>query len=108
VESCTASDRFGLRFRITSGSELVGGEVPGLGNIRVTYTAGYSSTPDDLKLAGILLARVIMLSSANGGQMVASESLEYYSYNLKGSADAQTISIPFRQSSTPIWEFNWC
>ena len=76
----------GTQYR--SGSELVGGEGPGLGNIKVTYTAGYSSTPSDLKLAGILLARVIMLSSSNGGQMVQSESLEYYSYTLKGSAEA--------------------
>jgi hypothetical protein len=94
--------------RIRNGSELIGGEVPGLGNIKVTYTAGYSSTPDDLKLAGILLARVIMLSSSNGGQMVASESLEYYSYSLKGNADAANDMHSVQAIVNGYREFNWC
>jgi hypothetical protein len=94
--------------RVSSGSELVGGEVPGLGNIKVTYTAGYSTTPDDLKLAGILLARVIMLSSSNGGQMVASESLEYYSYSLKGNADAANDMHSVQAIVNGYREFNWC
>jgi hypothetical protein len=93
---------------VTSGSELIGGEIPGLGNIKVTYTAGYSTTPDDLKLAGILLARVIMLSSSNGGQMVASESLEYYSYSLKGNADAANDMHSVQSIVNGYREFNWC
>lgn len=90
------------------GSELVGGEMPGLGNIKITYTAGYSTTPDDLKLAGILLARVIMLSSSNGGQLVQSESLEYYSYTLKGNAEAASDIHSVNAIVNAYREFNFC
>lgn len=113
----SAFSRSGIVYRIGAywngasnriGTELVGGEGPGLGNIKITYTAGYSTTPDDLKLAGILMARVIMLSSANGGQMVQSESLEYYSYTLKGSSEAASDLHSVNSIVNAYREFNWC
>lgn len=92
---------------VRDGSELVGGEMAGFGNVRVTYTAGYSTTPADLKLAGILLARIIMLTSANGGKMVTSESLEYYSYTLSGSEDAKndlhSVAAIVNAYREPVW-----
>lgn len=109
--------RSGILYRINgvwdganyrAGNELVGGDGPGLGNIKVTYTAGYSTTPSDLKLAGILLARVIMLSSSNGGQMVQSESLEYYSYTLKGSSEAASDIHSVNAIVNAYREFNFC
>lgn len=75
---------------LSSSGDLVGGPMPGIGNIKITYTAGYSTTPSDLKLAGMSMARLIMLTAAHGGRSLASESLEYYSYTLKNNDDAKS------------------
>lgn len=53
----------------------------GRGNIKVAYTAGYSSTtvPADLSAAVIELATRIHVTAENGGYPVASETLGEYS-----------------------------
>lgn len=53
---------------------VIGG-VPsmGRGNIKITYTAGFSEVPFDVKLAGYLLIASIR-NSRNYGQLLASES----------------------------------
>lgn len=58
---------------------------PGLGNIKVTYTAGYAqgSIPRDLQLACWLLAARIRLVRKRGGLLPQSESLAEYSYSLQ-------------------------
>ncbi len=60
---------------------LIGSAIPGLGNIKVAYTAGYSSVPADLELlANILVA--VLRRNAQHGDDVQSESLNGYSYTL--------------------------
>lgn len=84
--------------RVKVGSDLVGYTVPGIGNIKVTYTAGYDGTtwtiPSNIKLLNNLLARQIIRIAPTAGAPISSESFEYYSYSLKqeSPADYATIS----------------
>lgn len=73
--------------RVRVGGDLVGYVEPGIGNIRVTYTAGYDGTtwvaPSNLKLLCSLIARQIIRIAPTAGSPISSESFEYYSYSLK-------------------------
>jgi hypothetical protein len=70
---------------------LVPDDVPGTGNIKVTYTAGYRRLPSDLQLAVLTVANSIKASAQSGGPM-QSESLDYYSYTrMDAGAEARAI-----------------
>lgn len=60
------------------------GEWPeGVGNIKVTYTAGYSSTPDDLKLAIFQLGSAAWaMTEERSAAPVSEETIGRYSYKL--------------------------
>ncbi len=66
---------------------LTSSPMPGLGNVKVTYVAGYASVPYDLILACNLLVASIKRNAPHGGP-ISSESLDYYSYQLAGSQDS--------------------
>lgn len=53
----------------------------GRGNIKVTYTAGYATIPDDLALA-VNQMIAITRKSAEGGMIIGSETLGEYSYTV--------------------------
>ena len=57
----------------------------GQGNIKITYTSGFSAVPDDLELAVNNLAAWIRANAKRGGQPLSSESLSDYSYSLASS-----------------------
>lgn len=84
--------------RVRVGSDLVGYSEPGIGNIKITYTAGYDGTtwaiPSNIKLLNNLLARQIIRIAPTAGSPISSESFEYYSYSLKqeSPSDYATIS----------------
>jgi len=59
----------------------------GRGNIKITYTAGYSSIPGDLTLAANMLVALARKGREAGGQL-ASESLDRYSYTLLTSTNS--------------------
>jgi hypothetical protein len=79
------------------GADLVGSHLPGIGNIKVTYTAGFdgltNAVPGDHKLLAILLARQIAKTVANAGLDFSSESFEYYSYSLKQESPGDYATI---------------
>lgn len=54
--------------------------MPGLGNIKVTYTAGLEFMEPDLELAVMQVAASLRQSASSGGAL-QSESLDYYSYS---------------------------
>lgn len=59
----------------------------GRNKIKVVYTGGYSTIPDDLKLAALELAKNIVDAKAVSGTL-QSETLGNYSYTNASSADA--------------------
>lgn len=79
------------------GSDLVGANLAGRGNIKVTYTAGFdgstNAVPADHKLLAILLSRQIVKTVANAGMDFSSESFEYYSYSLKNESPGDYATI---------------
>jgi hypothetical protein len=58
-----------------------------LGNIKISYTAGYPLCPIDLQGAENQMV-AILKAAAGRGLPVTSESLDYYQYQLAGQADA--------------------
>lgn len=56
-------------------------QTPGVGNIKVAYTAGYSTIPADLKQAVCTVVSMVR-RSADKGAPIASESLGGYSYSI--------------------------
>lgn len=64
---------------------------PGLGNIKVTYNAGYAVVPADVRRAVAKLVAEIRVSAGQPSD-IQSESLDYYSYS-KMSADEQAKAL---------------
>ena len=64
----------------------------GRGNIKVVYTAGYASIPEDLKL-GIHTLAAFVKSSAAAGLMKGSETIGRYSYSLLTGANEHSSGI---------------
>lgn len=64
----------------------------GVGNIKVTYTAGFVVAPDDLKLA-VISAVGIVRSTSKYGWPVTSESLGDYSYSLAIAREPEFGSV---------------
>lgn len=64
---------------------------PGIGNIKVTYTAGYAANaiPKDLQMGIWLLVAQIRLARKRGGMVYSGESLAEYSYSLQQMAKEQ-------------------
>ncbi len=66
----------------------------GRGNIKVTYTAGYSHVPDDLALAVHQLAAVVRKSAQQGtGGVIGHETFGEYSYSLLTGDTASGIEM---------------
>ncbi len=70
----------------------------GQGNIKVRYTAGYESIPDDLSLAACQMAATVYRTRQYGGLRLGSESLGKYSYSLlsgsvNGGADGEMGTV---------------
>ncbi len=85
------------RSRVRTGSDLVGYSEPGLGNIKITYTAGYDGVtfqvPSNIKLLNNLLARQIIRIAPTAGSPINSESFEYYSYSLRAESPGDFATI---------------
>ena len=64
-----------------------------IGNIKVTYVAGYTTVPADLKYALALVVAKMRMSAIYGGQSPISESYEDYSYSLEKAASAAASAI---------------
>lgn len=58
----------------------------GTGNIKVTYTAGFTTIPDDIQLAIWQMVSYVRAGAKYGGQLPGSESLGEYSYSLMSGA----------------------
>lgn len=65
---------------------LVSSAGDGNGNIKVTYTAGYTTIPANIQQAVCVLVGEIKRTAATGGAGLQSESFDFYSYSL-ASAD---------------------
>lgn len=76
-----------LRPNARSRGTLVNMVGSSLGNLKVSYTSGRRRCPLDLQLAEQQLLAVIR-AGAERGMPLASESLDYYQYQLAGQADA--------------------
>lgn len=61
--------------------------VPGKGNVKVTYTAGYATIPDDLQ-AVVWQAVGQMRASTPAGAMLVSEGYDGYNYTLEQADQA--------------------
>lgn len=60
------------------------------GNIKITYTAGYSTVPSDIQYAVALVVAQMRRTAIFGGDALQSESYENYSYHLgQAKASAQ-------------------
>lgn len=55
----------------------------GLGNIKITYVAGYATVPADLALAANIIVGLIRHDAMQGGATLTSESYEGYSYSVQ-------------------------
>ena len=66
--------------------------IPGnaLGNIKISYTAGYPVCPQDLALAEVQMVDTLR-AGAGRGLPLASESLDYYQYQFAGIEEAQKM-----------------
>jgi len=70
-----------------------GGKWPlGRGNIKVTYTAGYATVPDDLALAVNQMIAAIRAGADKGGP-VGSETFGEYSYSLLRGGDLSSLGF---------------
>lgn len=66
----------------------------GLGNIKVTYTYGFNSLPDDIVgAATVVVAR--MRNSTQFGQAITSEHYEEYSYTLAENKDSDKYGLGY-------------
>lgn len=75
----------------------------GRGNIKVTYTAGYSTIPDDLTLAANLLAAAVRKSAASGqAGPLASETLGEYSYTVLTGTAAESSGLNLATNARKI------
>lgn len=74
------------------GAGLLGAEpLPGRGNIKVTYTAGYDEVPADITLAIHQMVAEVRVTGPVGGGLT-SEHLDYYSYS-RASASEQALML---------------
>lgn len=64
--------------------------IDGLGNIKVIYTAGFPTVPNDIRMAVVTIAAYIRRNADKGGP-VSSESLGGYSYSLAQGAVTSTL-----------------
>ncbi len=77
---------------IARGRGLLGVEsLPGRGNLKVVYTAGYGEPPGDVVLAVHQMVAEIRITGPMGGGLV-SEHLDYYSYQ-RASASEQALML---------------
>jgi hypothetical protein len=71
----------------------------GFDNIEVTYTGGYSTIPDDLKIAAFRLADMHFTSRARN-MGIASESLGQYSYSNFSTAQLTDLKLSLTRAYT--------
>lgn len=64
----------------------------GRGNIKITYTAGYATIPDDLTLAVNQMISAIRAGADKGGP-VGSETFGEYSYSLLRGGDLSSLGL---------------
>lgn len=60
---------------------LTQGVTAGIGNIKVTYVAGYATVPADIALACMEMVAILRAGAVTGGPL-ASEHYEFYDYTL--------------------------
>jgi uncharacterized phiE125 gp8 family phage protein len=72
----------------------------GASNVRVEYTAGYATAPDDIGLACVKLAAAWYAHASAGADGISRETLGEYSavYRTSGlPADVEAILVPYRE-----------
>ncbi len=88
IDRLGSANNQGYYFQPFGGSLSLGGRSTswnkGQGNIKVTYTAGYTSIPSTLKSCCVFYAGHIFKTFPNAGHLASSESLGGYSYSLMG------------------------
>lgn len=78
----------------------------GEGNIKVTYTAGYTAIPDDLILAIHLLASAIRTNAENGvAGAIKSETQGRYAYELMSGQDADSSGQEIVQARSILKQY---
>lgn len=88
----------GILIAIGSGGFFVGdyenvGQWPvGRGNIKVTYTAGYNTIPDELTLAVNQMIAAIRAGTEKGG-LIGSETFGEYSYSLLRGGEFASLGL---------------
>lgn len=65
----------------------------GDGNIKVTYDAGFTNIPDDLRLATLWTVSYVFNNGPQGGGQITSESLGENSYTIGQLADGATTIL---------------
>ena len=68
----------------------------GIGNVKVTYNYGFSTIPDDIKLA-VETAMALILKSVKTGGLVSTESLGDYNYSLSTGLARDSVFGDVRQ-----------
>lgn len=76
---------------VRSGNRLVAERVDGQRNIKVVYTGGYLTVPEDL----VMLANQLVgwVAKRLDGQQIQSERIDEYSYTMAGSKEAQNSIV---------------
>lgn len=111
IDTNGTSSSSGILYRINSnwlelGREFVPGKLtpetgPAYGNIKVTYTHGYSAVPDDIIFATCMVASYMKRNIGIGGD-IKSEKLGDYSYTLGGNGLDSRSSVPEMASAMAI------
>lgn len=111
IDTNGTSSSSGILYRINSnwlelGREFVPGKLtpetgPAYGNIKVTYTHGYSPVPDDIIFATCMVASYMKRNIGIGGD-IKSEKLGDYSYTLGGNGLDSRSSVPEMASAMAI------
>lgn len=70
---------------------LAGDSVNGIGNVKITYIAGYASVPSDISLAVYQFIGELLGTAKTGGALQR-ERLDYYSYD-RGTIDMSTFGM---------------
>lgn len=82
---------------------LTQGSIEAVGNLKVTYVAGFATVPADLALAVHQLVAELLGSASSGGAM-QSETLDYYTYSKANTKQLMASMVSVKSLLAPYME----